>query len=339
MRIISSNMTMASQYSSVVTDTEEAKLTIRKIAPPPQQAATVDISAAGIALGIAPAAKTVDQDTVLDAKQKALIYLIEKFVQALTGKKFKIHIAQLPSPQTETAQTSGDTNVQPQSQPQSDVAISFDYKKEHSETEQENFGAAGSVTTSDGKTINFVVDSQLSREYTTDTEVHLTNGKPVDPLVVNIDGSPTSFQDNKASFDLNSDGAQESIPFVAPGSGFLVVDKNGDGIVNDGSELVGAATGNAYQELKGYDSDNNGWIDEGDPIFNSLKVWSKTGDNQDKVQTLTDAGIGAISVGHVATPYTFKDGQNAAVADLQSSGVFLKEDGTAGTVQQVDLVV
>lgn len=348
MRIVSSNLAMQSQYSSEVSDSEEARLTVRQItAPshdstPPSQDTAVNISAAGRALNLSAPAKTEDSDTVLDAKQQALVDLIERFVEAMTGKKIKIQLAHLSSPNSETPQVAADVKEQAQSQqsqPQNDVAISFDYKKIHSESEQVTFATAGSVTTSDGRTIDFELGNQLSRQYSTDTEVHLDNGKAVDPLIVNLDGSPTSFQENGATFDLNSDGTKENIPFVSAGSGFLVVDKNGDGIVNDGSELIGAASGNAYQELASYDSDKNGWIDEADPVFSTMGVWSKNGDGQDKVQSLCDAGIGAIAVGQVSTPYSFKNDQNGTVANLQSSGVYLKEDGTPGTVQQVDLVV
>jgi hypothetical protein len=49
--------------------------------------------------------------------------------------------------------------------------------------------------------------------------------------------------------------------------------------------------------------------------------------------------VGAIYLGHVTTPFAVKDQANQLQAEVRSSGVYLREDGTAGTVQQLDLVV
>ena len=59
---------------------------------------------------------------------------------------------------------------------------------------------------------------------------------------------------------------------------FLALDLNGDGRINNGSELFGALSGNGFADLAQYDSDANGWIDENDEIFQRLKVWSGADD-------------------------------------------------------------
>jgi len=64
--------------------------------------------------------------------------------------------------------------------------------------------------------------------------------------------------------DLDANGVTEKISFVGSGGGFLALDKNSDGVVNDGRELFGAATGQGFKELAEYDSDNNNWINEND---------------------------------------------------------------------------
>lgn len=53
-------------------------------------------------------------------------------------------------------------------------------------------------------------------------------------------------------------------------------------LVNNGSELFGPTNGNGFQELAEYDKDGNGWIDENDEIFGSLKIWAEDfrGDKQ-----------------------------------------------------------
>jgi hypothetical protein len=143
----------------------------------------------------------------------------------------------------------------------------------------------------------------------------------------------TQFQ-----FDLNSDGTKEQIAFVAPGSGFLALDKNGDGTINNGSELFGPGTGNGFKDLAAYDSDGNGWIDENDAVFNNLRIWTKDSAGNDQLFTLSQKGVGALYLGNVATPFSVKDEQNALLGQVRSTGIFLQENGTVGTLQQVDLV-
>jgi len=149
---------------------------------------------------------------------------------------------------------------------------------------------------------------------------------------VNFGGAPARLTEGKVSFDLNSDGNAESISFVAGGSGFLALDKNGDGKVNNGGELFGPQTGSGYGELAAYDGDHNGWIDENDAVFSKLRIWSEDG-----LSTLLEKGIGAISISSADTPFAMKDSAGASQGNVSSTGVYLSESGAAGTVQEVNL--
>jgi hypothetical protein len=53
---------------------------------------------------------------------------------------------------------------------------------------------------------------------------------------------------------------------------------------------------------------------------------------------LPDAGVGAIYLGRVATPFELRAPDQATLGQVRSSGVYLAEDGTARPIQQVDLV-
>ena len=55
-------------------------------------------------------------------------------------------------------------------------------------------------------------------------------------------------------FDLDADGKEEEIS-VLNGSGYLALDKNGDGTINDGSELFGTRNGDGFADLAQYDED------------------------------------------------------------------------------------
>ncbi|MFZ5651073.1 MAG: hypothetical protein ACOY4I_09470, partial [Bacillota bacterium] len=126
---------------------------------------------------------------------------------------------------------------------------------------------------------------------------------------------------------------------IGPGSGFLALDLNGDGKVNDGKELFGPSTGNGFLELSRYDDDGNLWIDEKDPIYEKLRIRAKGPGGNDVLLALGQMGVGTIYLGNVNTYFSLKNHQNETQAKITRSGIFVREDGAVGTVQQVDLVI
>lgn len=121
--------------------------------------------------------------------------------------------------------------------------------------------------------------------------------------------------------------------------GFLALDKNGDGKINDGAELFGPSTGSGFAELAQYNEDGNNWIDENDSIYERLRIWSRDAAGNDYLLALGEKGIGAIFVGSVETMFQLKDPSNTLLGQTMSTGIYLREDGQAGTVQQIDLAV
>ncbi len=230
------------------------------------------------------------------------------------------------------------------SAPQADAAPTATRRTEYyAEFEQTSFQAEGVVETADGRQIRFNVDLTMSRDYESVTTRIIEPPPPPppgsapnvkDPLVLNFGNAPARLTEAKISFDLDSDGQTEQISFVAGESGFLMLDKNGDGKATNGKELFGPQTGNGFEELAAYDEDRNGWIDEADSVYSRLRVWDQSG-----VSTLAEKGVGAIAVNAAETPFAYKDMNNTQHAQLRSTGVYLQESGEAGTIQQVDLVV
>jgi hypothetical protein len=100
----------------------------------------------------------------------------------------------------------------------------------------------------------------------------------------------------------------------------------------------GPATGDGFSELAALDSDGNEWIDEGDASFTQLRIWSRTAGGADQIATPAQLGIGAFHTGSADTQYRYGNTAAESPGSLRASGVYLKEDGTAGTVQQLDLV-
>lgn len=208
------------------------------------------------------------------------------------------------------------------------------------EDEQLNFNAQGYFQTDDGKLVQFDCTLHLGREFASRNGRLLENrDKLLDPLVINFNGTAADLTQTHFHFDLDCDGAAEELPFVTEGSGFLALDRNQDGKVNDGSELFGPTVGNGFEELAAFDQDRNGWIDENDPIFERLRIWTRDASGQEELVALGQKGVGAIFLGNVAAPFDMRDVQNSNLAVNRSAGIFAREDGTVGTIQQLDLVI
>lgn len=210
-----------------------------------------------------------------------------------------------------------------------------------SETETTTFSTTGIAKTSDGREISFNVDLEMSRSFMQYSNIEWSEKiKCVDPLVINLDSSNATMTDQKFLFDIDADGTKENISNLGKGSGYLAYDKNGDGVINDGSELFGAKTGDGFKELARYDMDGNGWIDENDPIFSKLKIWTKDENGKDKLIGIGDAGVGAIYLGNTDTEFSMTSDQtNKTNGVIRKTGVFLKENGEAGTIQHVDVAI
>ena len=140
-------------------------------------------------------------------------------------------------------------------------------------------------------------------------------------------------------FDIDADGEKDEISMLGRGSGFLALDLNEDGVINDGSELFGTKSGDGFADLREYDSDGNGWIDENDEVFSRLKVWCKGDDGEDILMDLKEADIGAIYLGSEDTEFTMNGNDGSRDGVIRSTGFFLKESSGAGTVQHVDMAI
>lgn len=218
--------------------------------------------------------------------------------------------------------------------------VEYDYHESYTEIEQTRFAASGTVKTADGREISFSLELSMSRIYHEESSVSLRLGdaaRKTDPLVLNFAGTAAQLTDQRFAFDLDADGDPEQINFVAPGSGFLVFDRNQDGRINNGSELFGPATNNGFGELAKLDGDRNGWIDENDAAFNKLQIWTRDSSGTDQLQSLATADVGAIALSSISTPFDLKTNDNGLLGEIRSSGIFLQEDGAAGTIQQIDL--
>lgn len=307
--------------------------------PRPAHADNVSLSDAGRAASQASATET-NEDGELDADPR--LRFIRSMLELLTGKRIRIFDASdlQPAAETPAIEAPPAHDSAPARPSSAGYGIEYDRHESYSETEQTTFSANGTVTTADGRTIQFNLQLSMSRHYHAESDVSLRLGdaaRKTDPLVLNFAGNAAQLRDQRFAFDLNADGSSEQINLLAPGSGFLVFDRNGDGLVNDGRELFGPTSSDGFAELAALDADQNGWIDENDTAFAQLAIWTPDKSGKATLSSLSDSGVGSIALSRVATPFDLKTNANELLGQIRTSGIFLHESGAAGTIQQIDL--
>lgn len=211
----------------------------------------------------------------------------------------------------------------------------------HAETENTGFSTKGTVRCADGREIDFNLNVEMSRSFQQyyEENISMVEVSMCDPLVINLNGNVADLSDQTFLFDLDGDGQKDEINRLSAGSGFLALDKNGDGMINDGTELFGTKSGNGFADLAAYDTDHNGFIDEGDEIWNHLKIWVMDEDGQQRLYTLAEKGVGAICLRSSATDFSITDENNQEKGRIRRTGFFLYENGETGSVQHVDLAL
>jgi Ca2+-binding RTX toxin-like protein len=161
---------------------------------------------------------------------------------------------------------------------------------------------------------------------------------PASPLVVDLDGDGVELIGLGASetlFDLNVDGFAELTGWVQPDDGFLAFDRNGNGVVDDNTELFGTGAGhaNGFLYLAELDTNEDGSIDSADAAFSALSIWRDLdGDgitDDGELLALSSYGIASIDLAATAinetnegnpvkyrSHVTYADGSMAVVDDV-----------------------
>ena len=164
------------------------------------------------------------------------------------------------------------------------------------------------------------------------------------PLVVDLDGDgvETTTSENGTHFDHDNNGFAEKTSWVGKDDGLLVRDINGNGQIDDGTELFGnnsvlsngQKAANGFEALKDLDSNNDGVFNSSDTAWNQVNVWKDSNQNgkvdEGELLTLEQAGIENIDLNY----------QNSNAVDTNGNtvgqiGSFDKENGTQGNISDI----
>ena len=138
------------------------------------------------------------------------------------------------------------------------------------------------------------------------------------PIIISDRGNtlPLTDPENGVNFDLNSDGFAEPLSWTAEGEddAFLVMDRNGNGRIDDGTELFGNFTPQPASEVPSgflalavFDGvseggNEDGWITSEDQVFNLLQLWADINHDgvseSNELTTVTDSSIEGIDLGY-----------------------------------------
>ncbi len=167
---------------------------------------------------------------------------------------------------------------------------------------------------------------------------------PGSPIILDLDGDGIETRGLKsgAYFDHDGNGFAEQTGWASSDDGLLVLDRNGDGIINDGKELFGDQTilqggqraVDGFQALAELDNNADGIVDVGDVLFSQLKIWQDIdGDGysaHDELFTLDEFGIRSVNTAYDTSDYIDANGN-----EHRQVGSYTRTDGTTLTATDV----
>lgn len=175
-----------------------------------------------------------------------------------------------------------------------------------------------------------------------------------DPLALDLDGDgiETIGANGTVLFDSDSDGVRTGTGWLTPDDGFLVLDRNGNGTIDNGGELFGIDTilangqkaADGFAALGDLDSNHDGHFDSQDIRFADVRIWRDL--NQDGISktseltTLAQNNIASINLTAQIDDTQLAGGMQSATATyVRLDGSFGEVDGGGfiPTVANLDL--
>ena len=181
---------------------------------------------------------------------------------------------------------------------------------------------------------------------TTDGKKHAESQSS--PLVVDLDGDGIETLGSGVGiyFDHDNNGFSEDTGWVGKDDGLLVRDINGNGQIDNGTELFGNNTllsngekaKNGFEALKELDSNNDNVFDQNDAAWNEVKVWKDGNSNgvvdDGELLTMEQAGITGVDLNYVDHNYR-GDHSDEHGNTCKQEGTFTKTDGSTGQISDI----
>ncbi|OQY09421.1 MAG: hypothetical protein B6I29_03450 [Marinitoga sp. 4572_148] len=272
----------------------------------------------------------IEENMNIDNKDELKLRILIAMLEKLTGKKIKVYkikefqnVEKIKKINPEIYNSSGESEIR---------GVEYEFAERNVMYEKKSFKANGIIQTDNGKKIKFNILFNVEKSSINERVLKITKLK--DPIIINYNGNIPDLSDKTFLFDIDSDGDMDNLPIPGKGNGFLVLDKNQNGKVDNGNELFGPKNENGFSELKKYDLDNNNWIDENDPVFSRLLIWEKTKDGNDRLFSLYDKNIGAIYLGNINVEYNLNN-----LGIIRKTGIVIKNDHTVGTIHHIDIAI
>jgi hypothetical protein len=161
-----------------------------------------------------------------------------------------------------------------------------------------------------------------------------------DPLALDLDGDGLETSrfwgwNNLVTFDHNADRIKTGTGWLDADDGWLVLDRNGNGLIDSGRELFGDNTllsdgskaSDGFEALAQQDSNGDGKIDASDSVYLKLRVWqdlNQDGVSQDnELKSQEELGVDSLGTNGKKTDIPLGN-LNHLVAD----GEFTRSDGS-----------
>lgn len=167
---------------------------------------------------------------------------------------------------------------------------------------------------------------------------------PRDPLIIDL-GTPSielHSLANGVNFDLDNNGFAEKTAWIGSEDGFLALDRNKNGRIDNGGELFGdqvilkngSKSASGFEALAELDENGDGMIDKNDPQYANLRVWIDVNRNgiseTNELKTLDEIGVISISLDH--TEISFVDEETGSRI-AESSSVTINRNGIDTTTE------
>lgn len=190
------------------------------------------------------------------------------------------------------------------------------------------------MTTTAGGEIQISSSISVSVEISVvDGKVKAVEKKQTDPLVVDLNGNGIELtsSENGVKFDIDGDGVKEQTAAPENGDALLALDRNNNGVIDDGRELFGDQNGakNGFAELKKFDDNNDNVIDKNDKVFDQLKVVKLSNNGLQEITSARNAGIVKIDLSKIEKS---NDKINGNV--ISHKGFVYGKDGSSRTIAE-----